>query len=277
MTAFLKFILSHSIFIAFCAVALSFQTVQLLQLDADLFLYGFIFFATLSSYNFYWLLSRYNYGTVFYVSVFFKKEQWKIVLLIVACGAALLCYLQSRIDFYFVLAAVLLNVFYLLPLVQWRFLNFTRKTGFVKTILLATTWSYVTAFLPMQKAMELINTADLFMLANRFLFMLLLCIIFDSRDIAVDKIRGFQSLATALRPATLHNVFVVNVVVLIIVNMCFSFNGITVNQSTGLQVALLATVIAYKFSAEKQGYFFYYFLVDGLMLFSALATFIASI
>lgn len=277
MTTFLKFILSHSIFIAFCAAALSYQTVQLLQLDADLFLYGFIFFATLSSYNVYWLLSKYNYGTVFYVAVFFKKEQWKIVLLIIACGATLLCYLQSQLYFYYVLPAVLLNVIYIIPLIRINAFNFTRKAGFVKTVLLATTWTYVTAFLPMQKAIEFIDTADLFMLASRFLFMLLLCIIFDSRDIAIDKIRGFKSLATELKPAILHLVVLMNIVLLIGINMLFAFNGITFYQSIGLQTALLATVVAYKFSFHQQGYFFYYFLIDGLMIFSALATFIASI
>ncbi len=277
MTGFLKFILSHSIFIAFCAVAISFQTVQLLQGDADLFLYGFIFFATLSSYNLYWLLSKYNYGTVFYVAVFFKKEQWKIVWLIIAFGATFFCYLQSQLYFYYVLPALLLNLLYIIPLIQWTFLNFTRKAGFVKTILLAITWTYVTAFLPMQKAIAFIDTADLFMLSNRLLFMLLLCIIFDSRDIAIDKIRGLKSLATELQRSTLQYLVVVNIVLLMTVNMLFAFNGITLHQSIGLQVALLATAIAYKFSANQQGYFFYYFLIDGLMLFSAMATYIASI
>jgi hypothetical protein len=274
---FLKFILSHSIFIAVCAAALALQTVQLLQLDADIFLYGFVFFATLSSYNFYWLLSKYNYGSVFYVAIFFKKEQWKIVLLIISFGATLLCYLQSQLYFYYVLFAVLLNLLYVVPLIQWRFLNFTRKAGFVKTILLATTWTYVTAFLPMQKAVEFIDKADVLMLVSRFLFMLLLCIIFDSRDIAIDKIRGFTSLATTLQPAILRNVVVTIIVLLMGINLVFTFNGITIYQSAGLQVALLATVAAYKFSAKKQGYLFYYFLIDGLMLFSAMATFIASI
>ena len=39
----------------------------------------------------------------------------------------------------------------------------------------------------------------------------------------------------------------------------------------------IALLVVYFFSTRKQGYLFYYFVVDGLMLFSALATFVAGI
>ena len=45
---------------------------------------------------------------------------------------------------------------------------------------------------------------EFFILTRRFLFMLMLCIIFDNRDIAVDKIRGLRSLATDLSVETMR-------------------------------------------------------------------------
>ena len=49
------------------------------------------------------------------------------------------------------------------------------------------------------------------------------------------------------------------------------------HQLVALQISTLALSVVYFYATKKQGYFFYYFIVDGLMLFSALATYIAGI
>ena len=95
----LHFILSHSIFIAVCAVALAFQTAQLLKLDINLFVYGFIFFATLCSYNFYWILSKLSFAPKKKNTATFKKRNkqlfasadfsnWFAVLFFTVCNTA---------------------------------------------------------------------------------------------------------------------------------------------------------------------------------------------
>jgi hypothetical protein len=53
--------------------------------------------------------------------------------------------------------------------------------------------------------------------------------------------------------------------------------GITTAQSIALQVSTIALLIVYFYSTKKQGYLFYYFFVDGMMLFLTLATYIAGI
>jgi hypothetical protein len=143
--------------------------------------------------------------------------------------------------------------------------------------LLAFTWTYVTAFIPLQKTYLFLDNADLFIITRRFLFMFMLCIIFDSRDIAVDKLRGLHSLATDLSPATLQLLIYSVFIVLFGTNLLSTSYGVTVYQSIALQVSTIALLVVYFYSTRKQGYLFYYFLVDGLMLFSAMATFIASI
>ncbi|MBK7556801.1 MAG: hypothetical protein IPI54_00070 [Chitinophagaceae bacterium] len=69
--------------------------------------------------------------------------------------------------------------------------------------MLAFTWCYVTAFLPIQKTYWQLDSPEIFIITRRFLFMLMLCIIFDNRDKTVDKIRGLRSLATDLSPGVL--------------------------------------------------------------------------
>ncbi|MEO7306201.1 MAG: hypothetical protein ABIR78_02695 [Ferruginibacter sp.] len=271
------FILSHSIFISVCAVALAFQTVQLLQLDNNLFIYGFIFFATLCSYNFYWILSKVSFATSKPLLPLLKKEAAGLGILLISAAGLLYCFYRSALPFGFIMTAVLLTVLYAIPLLPLKNLHFTRKAGVLKTILLAFTWAYVTAFIPIQKSYLLLDSADLFIISRRFLFMLMLCIIFDNRDIAIDKMRGLHSLATDLKPGVLRGLIYVIFAVLFTSNFLYKAYGITFNQSIALQISTLALLTVYFYSAKNRSYLFYYFIVDGLMLFSAFATYIAGI
>ncbi len=271
------FILSHSIFIAVCALALAFQTDQLLHLNNNLFIYGFIFFATLCSYNFYWILSKISFVEKDSVIRLLIKETTGIYLFLFSSAGLLYCLLKSALPISFVITAIGLTILYSLPLLPLKPFKFIRRAGILKTILLAFTWAYVTAFIPMQKAYLLLDKADLFMITQRFLFMLMLCIIFDNRDKAVDKIRGMHSLATDLKPAWLKFFIFIIFAVLFISTFFYKDWGITFYQSIALQISTLALLTVYFYAAIKRSYLFYYFITDGLMLFSVAATYIASI
>lgn len=273
----LHFILSHSIFVAVCAMALAFQTALLLHLDIDPFIYGFIFCATICSYNFYWIMSKLSFANKKDIPGLLKKEATGLIVMLIASIGMLYCWYYSSIPVHFVITAVLLTVIYSIPLLPIPFLKFTRKAGVLKTILLAFTWTYVTVLITLGKDYSLLNNADLFIISRRFLFMLMLCIIFDNRDKHIDKIRGLHSLATVLKPAVLKMVIYFIFALLFISNFLYEDYGISFKQSIALQVSTVALLIVYFYSAKKRSYLFYYFMVDGLMLFSALATYIASI
>jgi len=273
----LHFILSHSIFVAVCAMALAFQTALLLHLDINIFVYGFIFFATISSYNFYWIISKVSFANKREISSLIKKEASGLIVLLIASIGMLYCWYQSSIPLHFVITAVLLTIIYSIPLLPISFLKFTRKAGVLKTILLAFTWTYVTVIIPLGKDYSLLTHADLFIISRRFLFMLMLCIIFDNRDKDIDKIRGLHSLATVLKPAVLKMVIYFIFALLFISNFLYSDYGISFKQSIALQVSTVALLMVYFYAGKKRSYLFYYFIVDGLMLFSALATYIAGI
>ena len=270
----LQFILSHSIFVAICAAALCWQTVLLLHLGDDLNLYAFVFLATLSSYNLYWLISRYFFrpaGTS--IKQIVSGNPVQLILFLAAAGGAVYFYFKAGLLLVEVLPAVFLTLVYsgqLIPLQEFR-----RKAGILKTLLLAITWTYVTAFLPIMHLGLQVDEAGIFIITRRFLFMLMLCIIFDSRDIVVDKIRGMRSLATELSTKTLRLLIVIIFIILFLSNFLSARIGISLPHMIALQVSTLALLITYYYSTKKQGYFFYYFFVDGMMLFSALVTFIA--
>lgn len=273
----LHFILSHSIFVSICAVAMAFQTDQLLHLYVSGYVYGFIFFATLCSYNFYWILSRLSFAGTTAIPAILKKQATGFVILFISAAGSAYCLYRSDLTPGLILTAVLLTVLYSIPLLPVKYLQFTRKAGVLKTILLAFTWAYVTAFLPIQKDYWLLDGTEIFIITRRFLFMLMLCIIFDNRDKTIDKIRGLRSLATDLGPGVLKALVYIIFATLFLSNFLFRDFGITWKQSMALQVSTVALLCVYFYAAKKRSYLFYYFFVDGMMLFSALATYIAGI
>ena len=272
----LQFILSHSIFIAVCAVALCFQTGVLLHIKLTGYLYAFIFFSTLCSYNFYWLLS----GFVFSgqpVKLFLKQYYSNAIVLIIGSIGLLYSTLFIVNLLPVISLGLVLTLLYTIPLLPFKIFHIARKAGLLKTFLLAFTWAFVTVYIPYKQTPAGNFITLVMLLNNRFLFMLMLCIIFDARDTNVDKIRGLQSLTTIIKPATVQYIMFVIFAAYIINGIVLRIYYDELMQVIALLVTGVITAVVYFFSLKKQGYFFYYFLVDGLMLFSALATYVASI
>ena len=190
---------------------------------------------------------------------------------------AVFCLYQYPLPVEFIFTSFLLTCLYALPLLPFRPFYFLRKAGVLKTFLLAFTWAYVTVFIPLQKTYLLLSNAELFVFTRRFLFMLMLCIIFDNRDKAVDKIRGLHSLTTDLKPVHLSIFIYLIFVTLFTTNFLYGHYGLTFSQSVALHISTVALLAVYFYSLKKRSYLFYYFFVDGMMLFSALATYIATI
>jgi 4-hydroxybenzoate polyprenyltransferase len=259
-----------------CAAALVLQTTQLMGYQFNFFFPAFVFASTLCSYNFHFLLGKISIEEKLSIQFFFTHIVDIIFILSGAAGAVFFFTLSDAgiVD---ASIAFVLTCLYSLPLLSVKRFAFTRKAGFVKTILLAFTWTFVTAYLPLHTIRIAMETTAWYLLVQRFLFMLMLCILFDNRDIAADKIKGLHSLATDLPPKTMQWLVYLIFILLFTVNFLFRFNGATSLQSMALQLAALNTFVVYFFSNKKQGFFFYYFLVDGLMILSALLTTIASI
>ncbi len=274
---FLHFILSHSIFIACCAVGLCYETNLLLHIRTDNNLLAFIFFSTLCSYNYYWLLSKFYFVKNPTLSSFIKKNYSFIIMFAFAALGTLYFLFLLKSILLFVVVGVLLTLLYSMPLWPFSFTKALQKIGLFKTILLASTWAYVTTILP---STHLLNThlfPILLLLAQRFFFMLLLCILFDLRDISVDKLHGLHSLATDMGYKKMDTVLVLVFVFYLFTTLLFCWQYADINQAISFIITAAIFWLVYRFSLKKRGYVFYYFVVDGLMFVSALGTYLASI
>jgi 4-hydroxybenzoate polyprenyltransferase len=270
---FLYFFISHSIFISFCAVGLCYETFILLHLPVIFTVLGFVFFSTLCSYNFYWLLSKFYFKQSPFN--FLQNNISNITMLLFGGAGSLYFFICSSINLGYLYISILLTLLYSMPLWPFSFTKKMQHLGFAKTILLAFAWAFVTVMLPLSNATMLWNeTIALFVI--RFLFMLMLCIIFDKRDVVVDKIHGLQTLVTKMDVKKIGFLYYVLLLGYIVFSIYFLRNNPFIHV---LQVLMMSTILgfAYRKSLQPRGYLFYYFFIDGIMLVSLLATLITQI
>ncbi len=266
------FILSHSIFIAGCSVALSLQSLQLLSIPYNGYQLSFIFFATLGGYNTYWMVSRYTFCRPVVAGDFLRKNKTSLLVILVAIIGMVFCMTQVNLMISNLLIAFSLLVLYAIPILPFKPPALLKKSGILKTGILAFAWTIMTTLVPLQMSMLNMGQSVWMVFACRFLFMLLLCIIFDKRDAAVDKIRGLQSLAAEIKPRLLHYLFAL--VFLGYTGSCYLLteHHFSFPQVMALTLSGVVTVLVYIVSLQKRGYLFYYFVVDGLMFLTALLT-----
>jgi 4-hydroxybenzoate polyprenyltransferase len=272
----LHFILSHCIFISLCAVALCVQTVQILHVSIGYSFYIFIFCATLCSYNFYYLLSGWVFGNKKILQLL-KSQITQVLFFCTAFVGVAVSFFKLQFTGYSMLIAALLTLVYTLPVLPFKQLKFLQQVGFAKTILLAFTWAYVTVFLPYTQNCLFNVVAMKLFFCLRFVYLLLLCLMFDARDAQVDKIKGLHSLATMVSPKALQTIILSFFVLYFLLVIVFGWHTKNILQPIMLSVAGIAAAALYQLSKNKRGYLFYYFLVDGLMLLTALLTFIVAI
>ena len=277
MKGLFHFILSHSIFISFCAAALGLQTLLLLSQPVNNYLLACIFFATLSGYNAYWITSKLSFNRYSSFSSFLRSNRSSLVVLLTAVAGMLFCFSHLHLVMYNIIITFIFLALYAVPLIPLRQLHFTRKAGFVKTILLALAWTMATILIPLQIAVTEMPTEAILVFLIRFLFMLMLCIIFDKRDAAIDKIRGLQSLATDISAALLNYLMGFIFLVYMLASYALKFYGITMQHIAALILTGICGLLVYIGSFKKREYIFYYFLVDGLMFLSGLLTLLAGI
>ena len=272
---FLHFILSHSIFIALCALGLCYQTSLVLHTSSNYNLYGFVFFSTICSYNFYWLLSKFYFANSRAIPAFIQAHISFVILFFTSLIGAVYFLSKTHYLLPYVLVGAVFTLLYSLPLWPFQFSKQLQKIGLFKTVLLAFTWAYITTILPSVPLLKTSFVPVLVLLLARFCFMLLLCIIFDKRDITVDKSHGLHSLATDTPVKILNSIIYVVFILYFIMGLLLRFHFNDKPQMFAFLITGGFVWWVYTLSLKKQGYLFYYFLVDGLMLVSATMTLVA--
>ncbi len=262
-----------SVYIALCAVMMVYQTNHLLQLHyKDYSYYFFVFFSTICSYNLHWYLTPYAENEMIRIRWMHQHKLLHLILSVVGLVFSLWYFIQLNKYWLWIGIAGLLAFLYTAPKFPISFLRQLRKIAVGKTIYLAFVWLYVTSCLPLIIAEKSWTSTDVLFCISRFFLIYPVCILFDYRDRRSDKIEGIRSMITYLNEQGINALFYSSVAVFLFSTCALFYAGFKLD--TTLLLLMPGAILIFLYGTAKQNFsdYLYYFILDGLMMFSALFT-----
>lgn len=267
------FFVFSSIYIALCALLMVGQSNYLLNLEYTKWPYfGFVFFSTICSYNFHWYLTP-DVPTE-RIRVRWTQQHKTLHFLLFFIGLA-----GSAAFFFFLTkywlwlgGGAILTFLYSAPKIRFRPFNWLRKIAIGKTLFLAFVWMYVTTIIPVALSEHPWTLNDLLFCANRFFLVYSICIIFDYRDRLNDRQEGIRSMITYFDEKGVDRLFYLSMALFLLTTLALAYIGFTIFVCISLLIPGTLTLALYRTAKANMSDYLYYFVLDGLMMGSALIT-----
>lgn len=258
-----SFYIDSSLHVAFSVFAFTYITYLEMGVSPSFDLLGFVFFATVLGYNF----VKY-YGFLSYHST---NPNWRVRLIsllsLVSSGMAL--FFLQRLDLKSILTVALLALltfFYAMPVSvagnrRIELSNLRGLFGF-KIYIIAIVWTSTTCLLPILESDFTVLHQTYALLLNRFLWVLVLMIPFEIRDLKYDAL----SLGTLPQRIGIQGAKYLGYVLLGIICL------VTLNTVTSLETVMITVVVAVisavciRQATPNQGRFYSAFWVEGIPL-----------
>jgi 4-hydroxybenzoate polyprenyltransferase len=271
MNSFFRFFVYSNLFIATCAVLMINQTYQLLlHVPPNRYFLAFVFSATIASYSFHWYLTTLPEKFSSRSSWLRRHRKFHLVLFFIGITASAFFALYFIEYWRFLLFSVLLTFLYSAPKLPHRWFRALLSVAIGKTIFLAMVWMYVTTILPIAITGNEWSTEMILFCIGRFFFIYAICIMFDYRDREEDKAEGIRSMITYFSEKGIDYLFFVSLFVFAVATILlwwfnFSTTDVILILIPGIIIALI-----YRTAKKNFSDVFYYFILDGLMMLSAL-------
>ena len=273
-----EFILFSSIFIAACAVSFCIETNVLLDISLNSFsFYCFVFGATLVQYNLHYSMKKVAVKNSERLSWTLRNKNLHFILLIAGCLLILFSFFSFHLQHFLILGVLGCVAF----LYSFPFLPFGKKKrikdyGFIKIITLSLLWTLVTVWLPVSN-LTVNPGLFAFVFVKRFVFMFILCLLFDVRDIEIDDKENIKTLAVILgkkKSYTLSYFLLILFAALSVIQYFFY------PQMVFLIAMLVSSVITWiiiELTKKTNSDFIYLAGVDGMMLVQAVLVYLFSL
>lgn len=262
MISIFKLFFRYSFFIAICAVAMLYQSELILRKSISVFQYGFVFFVTLAAYNGYWWLSHIAEIKKSRTLLLVRLDYWLLSLLSFLMAGTFLFYGPVSIPMLILISGLTL-LYHLHLLDCFRLKSIFFNFPLVKIFILSLVWSLSTVYLCVQ--MDDIQWSGFSFFLSRFCFIFMIAVLFEKKDDweSVNDLNYLRMMRYAF--------FVSSFALWLMFQEGYPLTQITV---LGLMNVLVACCFFLSF--RFGGFWFYYVLVDGLMLLNAFLTFLIS-
>lgn len=265
----LHFFLFTSLFIALVAIGMVYQTAYVFSLTVPLSFYGFVFFGTLCSYNFHWLFTPalLPLKPSLKLSWHVQHRRLHAALAVISVIAAACFVLLLYQHWVWLLATAFLTFLYSAPKIPVAPFTGLRKIAYGKTVFLALAWMHITTQLPLLMVQTHWQLSHYLFAFHRFSLIYAICILFDLRDREGDQLEGVKSMITQMSLPQVGVIYYGILFFYFISSLC-----LLAHFPSGTVLALLVPgmllLFYYQWFSRQTSDFVFYFLLDGLMVFS---------
>jgi len=265
------FFIYSNLFIAVCAVAMVNQTYQLLlSSPVNLNFLFFVFFSTICSYSFHWYLTSHSVIPSHRIKWMERNKNIHLVFFIIGLIGSGIFFFYLLPYWYWLLISAIITFLYSAPKIPHPLFRELRKVALGKTIFLALVWMNVTTLLPILISGDPWRNDFTLFILSRFFLIYAICILFDYRDRQDDKAAGIRSLITYLSEKGILYLFVFSLIVFTVSTVSLYFHDYSISSVIILLIPGIITACLYNYAKRNFSDLFYYFVLDGLMAFSAL-------
>ncbi|MEO7961269.1 MAG: UbiA family prenyltransferase [Ginsengibacter sp.] len=265
-----QFTLFSSIYIAACAVALSIETNILLHLPLNnISFYCFVFGATLVQYNLHYIVKKTAVEGSERLEWSLHNKALHTAMFLTGCILIIISLFSFRLQHFYVLSILGVIAFlYSYPALPFGKKRRIKEYGLLKILTLALLWTLVTVWFPVSN-MVVDKTLYLVIFCERFVFMFVLCLLFDIRDIEIDRKETIRTLPVILGRYTSYKLAILALFLfLLIVFSHFLYSGETAVLAA-LALSAITTLVAIDYSRRNNSDFLYLAGIDGMMLIQA--------
>ncbi len=266
-----RFFVYSNLFIAVCTLLMIDQTYYLLlHTPTDKNLMGFAFSATICSYSFHWYLTSQSLVESPRIEWLKRHRVFHLILFFIGLAGSCIFFFFLLPNWYWLAASAVITFLYSAPKIPHPWFRALRKIAVGKTIFLTLVWTYVTAILPAIIANNEFNIPIILFIVSRFFFIYAICIMFDFRDRADDKVVGIRSMVTAFNEKGVDRLFFLSLAVFAICTVLLTRYDFSALNIILLLIPGVITAAIYNYAKRNFSDVLYYFILDGLMMFSAL-------
>lgn len=278
VTKLVEFIFFSSIFIAVCVVAMCIETNLLLHLPLNNpGFYFFIFGATLVQYNLHYLVKK----TALSNSTRFQWSKRNTYTHKILAGAGLILIIVGLFSFQlrhfiFLLLLGLITLLYSQPVLPFKNRKRLKDFGILKIITLTILWTIVTVWFPVSQAFYT-DISFLLIFFRRFIFIFILCLVFDIRDTEVDNKENRRTIPIVVGAKKAYIICYILLVIFIVLSLIQYLKIPDIAQLNAMLLSAATTFVMIEFTKKNKSDIFYLASIDGMMLLQAALVIIGSI
>lgn len=259
-------------FIALCATAFCMETARVLSIPLNGFpFYLLIFCATLVQYNMHYFIKK---TANFHSERFLWSQSHKklhIVFIWTGAAGALVSLFFLQLPHFLGMGVIaLVTLVYSLPLLPFRKRRRIKDYGLLKILVLSLVWTLITVWLPYITSGRPFTAAFWMVFARRFIFMFILCLAFDIRDVETDRREAIHTLPVMLGERYCYRLIHILLVVFLALSVVYFRMAGDFLQFNAMLISALATYFVIEYSRRNNSDMVYLAGIDGMMLLQAL-------